>query len=79
MADVPISLNIPPVHISSLHDAGVAHDVEELLHEHLISIDGPPVEVLPHFWVLSGFTAYDGHVPIATFDCDEPPTLDLTD
>ena len=53
--------------------------VEEIVHDHLITVDGAATEVLPHFWMTSGFTAYDGHIPIAAFDSagpDAPAVID---
>jgi hypothetical protein len=34
----------------------------------ILTIDGPPIEVLPDYWVLPGFLPYDGLVILATVD-----------
>jgi hypothetical protein len=46
-------------------------DVARMVENHLIAMDSTATEVLPHFWMTSGFIAYDCHVPLATSDQTE--------
>ncbi len=34
----------------------------------VVAVDGPPIEVLPGYWVIPGFLPYDGLVILAALD-----------
>ncbi len=34
----------------------------------VVTVDGPPIEVLPGYWVIPGFLPYDGLVILAALD-----------
>jgi hypothetical protein len=42
--------------------------VADLLAGGVLAIDGPPIEVLPGYWVIPGFLPYDGLVILAALD-----------
>lgn len=33
-----------------------------------VAVDGPPIEVLPGYWVIPGFLPYDGLIILAALD-----------
>ena len=42
--------------------------VAEFVAGGVASVDGPPIEVLPGYWVIPGFLPYDGPVILAALD-----------
>ena len=42
--------------------------VAEFVAVGVVSVDGPPIEVLPGYWVIPGFLPYDGRVILAALD-----------
>jgi hypothetical protein len=40
----------------------------EFVARGVISVDGPPMEALPGYWVIPGFLPYDGLVILAALD-----------
>jgi hypothetical protein len=42
--------------------------VAEFVAGGVVAVDGPPIEVLPDYWVIPGFLPYDGLVILAALD-----------
>jgi hypothetical protein len=42
--------------------------IAEFIAGGVVAIDGPPMEVLPDYWVIPGFLPYDGSVILAAVD-----------
>jgi hypothetical protein len=49
-------------------DVAALGEVADLIADGVVTVDGAPIEAMPHFWVIPGFLPYEGRIIVAAVD-----------